>query len=45
MEGRKDEMIFFVLNQDFIKIFKMSKIRKYLGNPVNLTKILVQDNF
>ena len=29
----------------FIKIFKMSRIRKHLGNPVNLTKILVQDNF
>jgi len=34
-----------VLNQDFIKIFKIGRIReeKNLGNLVNLVKILVQD--
>ena len=41
--GLKDYRI--VLNRDFIKIFRISGIRKMknLGNLVNLVKILVQD--
>jgi len=40
--------MFFVLNRDFIKIFKIwqdFREKKILGNPVNLVKILVQDIF
>ena len=33
-----------VLNQDFHKIFKIDKMFSNPAHPVNLTKILVQDN-
>ena len=35
-------MIFFCLNQDFCKIYKINRISLNLGNSENLMKIVVQ---